>query len=364
MNEIKTIILTSNEPWGDIWYSKQHYAHELSKLGHHVYFVNPCSNWKLKDLFENKIKVKQVSSNLYTINYNNRLPQKFLLKFSSKINDLINSKRISNYLKQKSRPQQTIYWKFDPFRFYNIKKNKDTKVIYHVVDPYFSFWQDKINVQNADLTICVSEDLQKKYFEKYNVKPLYIPHGISAEEQQVDSKKVDEIKKEFGDFFIYTGNLFHDFNTGLISSILKTHKVLILGKIITDHISDSILNHPNFMFLGIKSSKELNNYISASLGGLILYDFEDNITKTQRTPLKVINYIAQHKPVISSIKINIPELMNNSIHYANNIEEYLNFMELIKTNESMVDNERINNYLNKIEYSKLIKEILNQITLN
>ena len=29
--ENQTILVTSNEPWGDLWYSKQNYAYELSK---------------------------------------------------------------------------------------------------------------------------------------------------------------------------------------------------------------------------------------------------------------------------------------------------------------------------------------------
>ena len=54
-----TIFLTSNEPWGDVWFSKQHYANELAKMGHQVYFLNAPTGWSPKNLFRINLRVEK-----------------------------------------------------------------------------------------------------------------------------------------------------------------------------------------------------------------------------------------------------------------------------------------------------------------
>ena len=46
----QTIFIISNEHWGPVWYSKHHYANELS-ASNIVYFINPPSKWKFTNLF-------------------------------------------------------------------------------------------------------------------------------------------------------------------------------------------------------------------------------------------------------------------------------------------------------------------------
>ena len=86
----RTILIVSNEPWGDVWFSKQHYAYELSKMGHQVFFINPTSRWSIKNLFSFSVKLNQTNENITLVNYQNNFPQTIFNKFFTKLNDLIN----------------------------------------------------------------------------------------------------------------------------------------------------------------------------------------------------------------------------------------------------------------------------------
>lgn len=360
MNEIKTIILTSNEPWGDIWYSKQHYAFELSKLGYKVFFINPCSRWKIKNIFSNKIKVQQINPNLFTVDYNNYLPQFILERTHAKLNDRINIKRLSKKLQLGA--ESVLFWKFDPFRFSIPLKHKNIRNIFHVVDPYFHFWQNKPSAIHSDLVVVINKRLYDKYDFIREEKKLIIPHGISNDEKEISQSEVENLKNKYGNYFIYVGNLSNDIDTDLFKAVIEKHKILVIGNNSFNVIEKELLNHPNCKFLGIKKSKELNNYIAASIGGLILYKFPKQDNSIVRTPLKALNYLAQNKPIITSINTNIPELLNLAIFQAKDKENFIELLNKINSGEIIVDEEKTNEYLSSVQYSKLIERILNKLT--
>ena len=71
------IVLVSNEQWSDIWFSKHHYANELSQKNK-VLFINPPKQWNIKNVFFNTITTTRISSNLEIVSYQNYFP--FTLK--------------------------------------------------------------------------------------------------------------------------------------------------------------------------------------------------------------------------------------------------------------------------------------------
>ena len=107
--------MVSNEPWGDIWFSKQHYAFELAKLGHDVYFINPTKRWTLSNLFSYTITEEQINDHLKILSYKNNFPQGNFFQFFVKINDLLNCLKIKCQINLDEN--NLIWWKFDPYRF-------------------------------------------------------------------------------------------------------------------------------------------------------------------------------------------------------------------------------------------------------
>src|ERR1051326_3339068 len=115
--EDQTILVTSNEPWGDIWYSKQNYAYELSKKNK-VFFIDPPTKWQLKNIFYNPIILKSYNENLKIISYQNFLP--ILNDVFNRLNNFLVSKYLKRFF-QGNHISNYLVWAFDPIRLYNHK---------------------------------------------------------------------------------------------------------------------------------------------------------------------------------------------------------------------------------------------------
>src|SRR5215216_5648547 len=90
----QNILIISNEPWGNIWYSKHNYANELSKKNK-VFFLNPPMPFKFSNFLNFKIKEEKVSDTLTILQYSNLLPVSFAGLW--KLNDKLILKRLHNF---------------------------------------------------------------------------------------------------------------------------------------------------------------------------------------------------------------------------------------------------------------------------
>jgi len=354
-------LVVSNEQWGDVWFSKQHYAYELARLGHQIYFINPTKKWKIKNFFSTKIVEDVINNNLSILTYQNNLPQGKIFIFFVRINDYFNCLKIKRRIKHES--SQLIWWKFDPYRFLSSKPLKG-KIIYHVVDPHLHLWQDKIQAKQADLIISSSEKYINSYKKMECKNIIKIPHGISDDEFELDQNKVVNYKKKYGDYVIIIGTIAADVNINLIRLIaLEKINIVVIGpEAISSNEWEAIKKMKNVHYLGSAHAKELKHHIAGAKAGLITYNFiSKQKGQVTRTPLKALNYLAQNLPVITTIDSEIKELENKGVYWAKNENDYLRFVKHSINSELNIDTERIKSYLNQHQYSKLISNILKQL---
>lgn len=358
-NKKKIIIIISNEPWGDIWYIKHRYAYELSKQNQLVYFLNPTSKWRLSNLFSFEVKINVVVPNLYVVSYSNNLPLRILPKLFLRINDFLNSWKLKKNITSLST---FIFWQFDHLRFVNFHFFKQKKRIYHVADPYYQAPNNRSIAKKVDLIICTS----KKYLPFYAEykKVIHIPHVISNDEFQLDVELISSLRKTHGKFLVYTGQIDKSLNLDLIDSLLHNGiKLLLIGP---NNLADEQLNHwkrlnklPNLIYLGPKPGNELKNYLNASMGGLVMYAFE--LQNTIRSPLKILQYIAQFKPVISSFDPDIENYAELGIHFAKDEHSFLQLAQKAIREGLPTFQNNIEQYFSEMNYSSSINTILNAI---
>lgn len=313
-------------------------------------------------MFSFKIKEQVINPNLKVLTYENNLPQRGLPHFILRLNDLINCKKINTKVKLNSK--NLIWWKFEPFRFLSVPHKNISKQIYHVVDPYMHFWQNKIQAKNADLIICTSPKYVS-YFNDLNCKNVVrISHGISDEEFDIDTSTVNTIKGKYGDFIIMIGAIAKDIDIDLLQAIAneKINLVLIGSEPSNSNDWNELKKSEHVFYLGLMHAKNLKNYIAASKGCLIVYNFV-SVQKGQvsRSPLKALNYMAQKKPIITTIDAEIESLRNEGIYQAKNTKEFMGLVKKAIRSELNVNVEKVDTYLNKHNYSKLIKDILERL---
>lgn len=362
---IKTILITSNEPWGDVWFSKQHYAYELSKLGHQVYFINPTSKWNWGNIFSFKVDFTATNyENLTVVNYKNNFPQTIFSKFFTYLNDFLNCIKINKNISLNN--SKLIWWKFDPFRFISSFPFNKSRQIYHVVDPYNSLWHDKYQATNSDLIICINTSI-KYYLTNFSKKKIiYIPHGISEEELLVDSNSCSIIRQKHGDFILLVGTISNTINFDLLEKIADNvmNTLVIVGK--QTELKDNSLkrwndlkNKNNVIFNGPVNSKEIKNWVSASKICIVVY----NYNLKHQTSLKIMNYLAGLKPIVSTLNGELLGLNNEGIYCAKNDDEFLDFLNKGVNDELLINENKINTILLERRYDFLIKKILTELSI-
>jgi hypothetical protein len=344
----KTILIVSNEPWGDIWYSKHNWAFELSK-DNLVYFINPPKKWKFSHLFNRKPSISNYSENLKILNYYNNLPfTRFKMIF--KINERIICKVINKAINNK---ENLIFWSFDPYRFSRPQLFNPIKSIYFRVDEYI-VKREKTLVNNVDYVIVSSSELlQNISANKY----LSLSHGISEDE----FKLTEDVEYKEG-YFLYVGNIDHRLDVNLIERMLvgfPNERFLFIGKktkIDNDRFQDIFYKnkYPNIILHGVEHFKKLKNYIYKSKVCLVPMDLSVHGNAVHHH--KSLQYLAMGKPVISPI---FKDEINNEefILGYKNFDEAIEKMKNIKLYLSKEKGTNRIAFAKQFLYSNLIKKI-------
>ena len=290
-------------------------------------------------------------------------PVRFFTRFFTWLNDVIVFRRIKRSLNFSG---ELYVWQFDFNRFvYRPKSSVDS--IYHIADPYMHAWSDLILARKAKLVVCTSP----KYVDYYNSyvdskKVLHIPHGVSEEEFELSVSEVNRIKKDHGSFFLLIGSLNDDIDYSLMNEVASKVKLVVLGSEKMRQEENQLAwkrlkTQANIEYLGTIPARELKHYIASAKCCLLLYKF--NLKKTIGTgsPLKVMNYLAQYKPVVTSIDPEIPQLINCAIYWANNEQEFLKKCEDAVKGELPLDKVRVKELLGSRVYSSLILRIVGML---
>ena len=349
--ENQNILIVSNEPWGDVWYSKHNWAYELSKKNR-VVFINPPKPWVFKNLFSTKISTSNYSSTLTILNYTNRFPLT-RFEFLFNINELLISQTIKKWLK-KNVVSDYIFWTFDPYRFSSPKQFQPKLTIYFRVDKYIND-REKTLLKNTDKLVVVSKELLKDI--EFNGDILELSHGISEEEFINDS--TIEYEK---DFLLYIGNIDHRLDVELIDKMLAEFPeelFLFIGKIgdVKNDLFHEIFfknKHKNLILHGAEHFKTLKNYIAQAKVCIAPMFLEVNGNNINHH--KLLQYLALGKPVLSP---QFTDYQGNNLVYSykNHDDGIKQLDEILKEKESQSLTEERIKHSKQYTYEKLMEKV-------
>ncbi|MBL7929288.1 MAG: hypothetical protein JNL47_07430 [Bacteroidia bacterium] len=358
-------VISSDEPWGKMMHTQLHYALELSRK-HTVYFIDPPRKWppNLSLLWS---KTRQINQNLFILPYLNLLPVIKSLWVTIRINDFINFSRIKRILRNRNA-QKVILWRFDPQRMLTASSCKFYGTIYHVVDDYRGKAANRFLLQGSDLVITTSPRNQE-YFSTMHKNVFCIPQAISDDELQHDDRESEKIRKQYGDFVLFTGTLSDANDFSLILTLVQHfshYNFIFVGPEMLNEsnkkLFETILSSSNACYLGTKDGKELKNFIHASSACIIPYHFTPKKTGDIRSPLKALHYLAQFKPVITSVDCEIDELENKAIYFANNQTSFIQLLDACLQKKNNYDITAVKNFLDHARYDKFIDKIIDLLT--
>ncbi len=347
----KTILIISNESWGDIWYSKHHWAYELSK-NNKVYFVNPPLKWEFTNIFKIKISIFNYSDTLKILNYHNILP---LTRFSVffKINELIIFKLLNNFFKNRNN---LIFWSFDPYRLITPQKMDLLTSIYFIADKY-QISREKILINNVENILSVSNELTKNIKNK---PVLNISHGVSKIYSDNNIKTNSAIL-----IGTLTDRIDYVLLLELVKQIPETKFYLFGNKNIQEEenliVFKKIVEINNVDYLGAQKYSDIEPYMEKAKLGIALYK-TDRINN-QINSLKIIQYLSYGLYVVSTPFDSYKKAMKDGVLFlTSDKEKYIQKCKQILISES--DKNKFNKRINFAEqflYKNLIKKVENFI---
>ena len=278
----------------------QHIANNLSK--------NKCLVFYEVTTMTDKIKtIKKHQDNLYLINFNNIALNKILMEELAKITKpkyiqlyctdwKLSIENIENYLKN---GYKFIYEYIDDLSpelsgTKEIPKNITDKYEYvmnhdeiYVIVSAKALEEDVIKRRGKKNLAFSSNGVDYNFFKSYD----------NGYEYEPEFKNILEQNKPI---FLFYGALAKLFDYDLIKKIAKTNKysIVLFGIKYDGSYDENINNEKNIYFMGPRDYKILKNY--AKHADVLTIPFLiNNITKAT-SPVKIFEYMALHKPIVTT----------------------------------------------------------------
>ncbi|MBS1940265.1 MAG: hypothetical protein JST38_05255, partial [Bacteroidetes bacterium] len=171
------VLITSNEPWGDVWFSKHNYANELSKENR-VVFADPTGSWQPAGLLGPRISLARIQERLHVLRYRNVVPAANDAAF--RLNNTIVSRAIAKALRAQGLLPD-LFLSFDPSRLYDPALLGAKHSAFIAVDAYTMHMRgERFIYPKVDRFITLSETFNRTY-EPYHRPILTVGHAIPSE---------------------------------------------------------------------------------------------------------------------------------------------------------------------------------------
>lgn len=354
------VFILANESWGPVWFSKQWYAAELAALGYQVYFVNPPRPWRPTS---GGFKVTLDIEGVQVIQYRNPFPN----RLGAKANERWLLARLQGLL---SSSAPALLWQFDPFRLWRTPLPIGWQRIYHVADPYMHLPQDSTIARSADLVLATSPKYMAHY-ESLGVPVLHVPHGTASHPVMPDAEAVSALHERYGDFVLLVGTFNRDVDYALLQQLADA----IPGTLVLagpDHLYPhdreerrafrQLLAHPRVQWVGSVPATELPAWARAARVGLAAYRFTLNKAIGTGSPLKILTYIRQQLPVVTSIDPDIEGFPRLGIFWERDAAAYIGRVLALLSGAPAPDQSGLEAYLEEVRYDRLIGGVMEKVS--
>ena len=295
--------------------SKMHYAIELAKLGHRVYFVNPPREGNSTALIETGAYVSGVQVLLMK-------PLKYALPLRHKLLPLYNlcMKRYAKAIRKIAGGHIDELWNFNPNSFPDMRAFGATKNLLLIFDFYKGRHVEQA-AGAADIVLAPSQLILDHYKKNYR-RGYFLQHGLGADFVNASQLSLDQLNiyqagrvRKVG----YTGNLLRQaMNIGVMQQIISDNPGIefhIWGPYsqkennVTDTnipISNEweafigfLKNVANVFLHGVTAAEDLAKAMQQMDAFLFVYSAGNDMNAASNSH-KLLEYISTGKTVISS----------------------------------------------------------------
>jgi len=304
--------------WWFLWQRHQQIASRLAKKGFDIlYFQDPV----YLDFFEfikkcrerNIFVIRSVSENLHVVNV-------YLPPFTGKlrrITEKIGLLFFKTYLKYLDfKPETAIFYSLQYTFLLNTLKSMNVKILYDCVDEHpnpsdLSVAKEEENlITSSSLVVATSRRLLKK-ISKISDNCIHIPNGVDFEHFNKALKikeKPKDIQHLQHPIVGFIGGVYDWIDIDLLCKLADSHpdySILLVGPV--DYGRDKMKRRHNITMIGTKKY-DIVPYYLASID-VCMIPFKINNVTLASNPIKLYEYLAAGKPVVSTA---LPEICDSA----------------------------------------------------
>ncbi len=243
-------------------------------------------------------------------------PDSMLYRWLSRFNNLILFRAIKKALKNDGHAACILFNSFNPLYGYYKPKNLDIRLFIYqsrdninALEYYLKKHGSQLEIEAiraADISYATSKQLQKDLTDRSGKQVEFLPNAAdiplfeTARTETLPSP--DDISHVKGPIIGYTGNICQRLDYDLIKYVISAHPdksyVFVGPKNFYQHTDIDLDSIPNLYFTGAKNIKALPAYLRRF--DVLLLPFKCNELTSRIYPLKINEYLASGKPVIST----------------------------------------------------------------
>lgn len=270
----------------------------------------------------------------------NWLPRGRIYNFFSRLNDHIVYQTIQRVIADFKVSKFIFINSFNPLigEFFP-KGFRPYLKIYHAVDDisqsvYVSkhgVYKEKITIENSDLTITTSLELFKLK-SNYTKNVYYLPNAADIElfkkAHLENIAKPKEIVGVEGPIVLFTGNMDIRLNYNLLYGAFKAHadKSFVFVGPVNSKACKEFSNLSNVHFIGFKKLEELPAFLKHAT--ITIIPFKCNKLTKSIYPLKLNEYLAAGKPIVSTAFSKDVVKFKSAIYLSSSKSEFIQKIQL------------------------------------
>ena len=315
----KDIICISTHYWNDFWFRKQHFMSRFAELGHRLLYVQPTFSMVRQN------SKKQIAKNRYFIPFLEKLsrriyllsPPRLLPKQTQPLSSALSYRWFANIVGRKASKlglKDPILWIYRPEYAAGIESIPHSTMIFDLADDlaayitrpvyykYINRCIDKL-ARRADLMVVTSPTLLDKYREKTR-NCILIPNGFDEKIFDGAPKPIpSDLAKITRPIIGFVGVMFSFLDYDMIyhtALAIPEASFVFVGPVENGGLSgvERLKTLPNTYFLGRKPKYDISAYVSNF--NICINPFKVDDVSRAVSPLKVYEYLACGKPVVSS----------------------------------------------------------------
>lgn len=319
----RNIVCISTNLWDFLWTRKQRFMSMLAEQGNRVLYVepplSPLVRLRAPQLEAHpswRVRMSQKNENLCVLS-----PPALLPFISRPLVQRLNYSMIAGIVEGHSRRlgmTDVILWVYTPYALFSVERITHSLLIYDCVDEFSAYIGAAKEVvidletrllQQADRTFVTARgllDSKKQFTEHISFLPNGVDYAHFAKAQRADLPVALEIRGIPKPVLGFVGAIYDWVDLDLIEFVARARpqwSIVMLGPVGRQIRLDRFESISNVHFLGRIDLKRLPGFLKGF--DVCLNVFKLNRLTSTVNPLKVYEYLAAGKPVVS---VDMPEL--------------------------------------------------------